>query len=446
MNPLPVLIAINILMPLAAVLIRCGSGRIAIDHVATFTFGYLFYWILPILVGVLGAFQHSSTMSVWYLLFHTVPQTALQWFLLVSLSCYWAYLFGAYLGARVRIVNLARLTDIDFDRRLLRPLLALSLIALAALGFALRDQLFAGYQQLGDPWTPDPGKSALAALASLSIVLLLLDCAAKHRVIRAARSLPALLVGPFLPPFVIASVMLLSMGMRLYVVSGILMLCVYRSVFLRRFSLVNLLAIFAAGLLAAGLVGLWRQGADGHELLAALAGEPLYVALPLLHFLAHYSLPLLRFPHALLSDFVNLAPTILMPSKLQLMLRPESAGYEMFSPGGGLNAFYSLMVNFGIVGTLGVLFVFGFGMSTLKASCGTPLARTVYVMTSGWLAFTFFRDPFYVSIVKCIVEFAVLIPLLITVALHLGTRMPSGPADLPGGHRAAAAGIDSGRA
>ena len=47
----------------------------------------------------------------------------------------------------------------------------------------------------------------------------------------------------------------------------------------------------------------------------------------------------------------------------------------------------------------------------------------IYIMIAGWLGFSFFRDPFYVSIVKCMVEFSVIVPTLIVVSLHLCTQL-----------------------
>ena len=426
---LAILVVLNVALPIAMVLVHCGVRRIQIDHVATFTLGYLFYWILPVAAGLAGAFADpgNPVMSAWYSLFYTVSNSTLELFLLLSLGCYFAFLCGTWLGSRTHSQPPLCPVAPGFDRRLLRPLLWLAVICLAALSFALRDQLFTGYGTGVDPWTPDPLRSALGALSTILMVLLLLDCTAKDRVDRSEGAFRRLLASRFLLLYLLASLLDVSMGARMYMVSGILMLCVYRSVFFRRFAAVNLLCLVGAGLLLVGFVGVWRTGRADYGIFENLASEPMFIALSLMHFLAGDRLPLLRYPVLLLSDFLNLVPTFLFPGKMDLFLQPEDVGFVMFSPGGGLNSFFSFMINFGVLGTIGVLFGLGFAMAVLKRKAGSLLLRVTYIMISGWLGFTFFRDPFYVSIVKCMVEFSIVVPFLIVLSLRLITRAMAGP-------------------
>ena len=425
---LDILVSLNVMLPIAAVLGHCGVKRIQIDHLATFTLGYLFYWILPVAAGLAGAFADPSRpgMSAWYSLFYTISNSTLEWFLLLSLVCYFAFFCGSYWGSRIHLQPSPRPGAPAFDRRLLKPLLWLSAICLAGLSFVLRDQLFAGYTTGADPWTPDPLRSALGALSTILMILLLLDCTAKDRGDRSRGAFRRLLISGFFLLYLLASVLDVSMGSRMYMVSGILMLCVFRSVFFSRFAAVNLLCLVGAGFLLAGLVGVWRMGRADYGLFENLAGEPMFTAMSLMHFLASDRLPLVRYPVLLLSEFLNLIPTFLFPGKMELFLRPEDVGYVAFSPGGGLNSFFSFMINFGVLGTIGVLFWLGFTMAVLKRKAGSPLLRVIYIMVSGWLGFTFFRDPFYVSITKCIVEFSTIVPFLIVLALNLITRAMAG--------------------
>ncbi len=430
---LQILVALNVMLPIAAVLGHCGVKRIQIDHLATFTFGYLFYWIMPVAAGLGGVFADPSHpgMPAWYSLFYTVPNSALEGFLLLSLVCYCVFLCGTWPGTRIHSRPSPRPGAPAFDRRLLKPLLWLSAICLAALSFALRGQLFTGYATGVDPWTPDPLRSALGALTTMLMILLLLDCTAKDQGERGNGAFRRLLVGRFLLLYLLASLLDVSMGARMYMVSGILMLCVYRSVFFRRFAAVNLLSLVSIGLLVAGFVGVWRMGKADYGIVENLASEPMFTAMSLMHFLASDRLPQLRYPVPLLSEFLNLVPTFLFPGKMDLFLQPEDVGYVTFSPGGGLNSFFSFMINFGVLGTIGALFGLGFTMAVLKRKAGSPLLRTIYIMISGWFGFTFFRDPFYVSIVKCIVEFSVVVPISIVVVLHLSGRLLFNPSIAP---------------
>ena len=430
---LHILVALNVMLPIAAVFGHCGVKRIQIDHLATFTLGYLFYWIMPVAAGLGGVFADPSHpgMSAWYSLFYSVSNSTLELFLVLSPLCYFAFLCGSYWGSRILSRRSPRPVALAFDRRLLIPLLWPSAICLAALSFALRGQLFTGYATGVDPWRPDPLRSALAALSTVLMILLLLDCTAKDRGDRSKGAFRRLMVSPFLMLYLLALLLEVSLGARMYIVSGILMLCVYRSVFFRRFAAVNLLCLAGIGLLLAGLVGVWRMGKAEYGIFENLAGEPMFTAMSLMHFLARDRLPLLRYPVLLLSEFLNLVPTFLFPGKMDLFLQPEDVGYVTFSPGGGLNSFFSFMINFGVLGTIGVLFGLGYGMAVLKRRAGSPLLRVIYVMIAGWLGFSFFRDPFYVSIVKCMVEFSVIVPISIVMILHLSGRLLFNPSMAP---------------
>jgi hypothetical protein len=79
------------------------------------------------------------------------------------------------------------------------------------------------------------------------------------------------------------------------------------------------------------------------------------------------------------------------------------------------------MINFGVLGSLVAVFVFGMFLSFLKARGNSVLWKTMYLMISGWLTFSFWRDGFATSIVKLITEFSILIPALIVISLHFLT-------------------------
>ena len=37
----------------------------------------------------------------------------------------------------------------------------------------------------------------------------------------------------------------------------------------------------------------------------------------------------------------------------------------------------------------------------------------MYIMCSGWMAFTFFRDPFHISLIKVILQDSILVPMAV---------------------------------
>jgi hypothetical protein len=62
---------------------------------------------------------------------------------------------------------------------------------------------------------------------------------------------------------------------------------------------------------------------------------------------------------------------------------------------------------------------FGALLGYLRARDGNLLHRVFWIMLTGWIGFTFFRDPFFISIVKSMFEFSFAVPLLIVIAIQM---------------------------
>ncbi len=102
-----------------------------------------------------------------------------------------------------------------------------------------------------------------------------------------------------------------------------------------------------------------------------------------------------------------------------MLLNPKDYGFPLFSPLGATNSFYSFMINFGVFGTIVFLFLMGWLLSLLRGRDRNLLSRVIYVMLSGWIGFTFFRDDFSISLVKSMLQFSILVPGLLVVSLQL---------------------------
>ena len=75
---------------------------------------------------------------------------------------------------------------------------------------------------------------------------------------------------------------------------------------------------------------------------------------------------------------------------------------DAYTPLGSLNSYVSFNLNFGLLGSALFLFLWPMLFRYLRSRSAATLPATMYVMCSGWLAFTFFRDPFSISLVKAI--------------------------------------------
>jgi hypothetical protein len=206
-------------------------------------------------------------------------------------------------------------------------------------------------------------------------------------------------------PFIAGCALLLSLGSRLTVVSFVLIFVGFRSCFVKRIPLKT--AIFGMLLVAfiSGTVGVLRSGRTLAGIATNLVLEPVLTSYSLLYFLHQDRMAWIHFPRYLLSDFVNLIPTSLFPGKADLIQFPD-----VYAPVGALHSFVSFNFNFGIVGTVVFMFLLPIALRWIRARSSIQLARVAYAMLSGFLAFTFFRDPFSISLVKYMLQFSLIVP------------------------------------
>jgi hypothetical protein len=205
------------------------------------------------------------------------------------------------------------------------------------------------------------------------------------------------------------------MGGRLYVVTAIFMILIYWTVYGKGLKLTStfLLAVLIVTPVAA--IGVSRLGVplNLQDAITNFALEPVFTSFSTIHFLANDTIELIRFPRLLISDFINIVPSAIMPNKGYYILSPSDLGYIEYAPVGARQLFFSLMLNFGLIGSLVFAFILGWLMAWLKTSRDSVYTRVIYVMVSANFMFTFFRDPFSVSIVKNIFQFSILIPLVL---------------------------------
>jgi hypothetical protein len=79
-----------------------------------------------------------------------------------------------------------------------------------------------------------------------------------------------------------------------------------------------------------------------------------------------------------------------------------------------------------------VLAAFGAFLERLRRRA-TAYAIVAYSMICGFLAFSLFRDPFHTSVVKSVVQFALLTPAVVIAVLHVLTVVGRAPAVARGG-------------
>lgn len=422
------LVLINIVVPAISIFKNCTSkNRVEVNHILLFSLAYIFYWILPIAIGLLRCFENKISMDIWYGIFDKVPPHILMLYLIFGLSCYIAFVAGSYGGERLSKKNILKFRGISFDRRDLNFLFLAGVVAASIFAYTLMDDFFMGYVKTGShKW-----KGSFTASTVFLLSLAFINSNRIHEKYNFSTDIWITILNRFFVAYAIFAVLLASLGGRMFIVSSILMLLVYRTVYFKGMKYNNffyiligiaVLSTITAFLRAGEVMNMsWFITEDARsDLFFVFFSDTLFTGFSLIHFLKEYAMPIINYPIFLLNQLVNLVPTIILPSKAQFFLNPADFGYKIYSPAAALHTFVPLMLNFGLIGTIIFLFLFSFFLSFIKMNKTQP-CRAMYVLISGWTSIAFFRD-FNVTSVKLILEFSILMPILIVVFLVFLSR------------------------
>jgi hypothetical protein len=431
MTPIMVtLLILNVLVPVAATY-RCCVSRagIEVNHVMTFSMAFVAYWVcpLPLLRSELLA-GRPEFMSLRTLA-GTVTPASFDIYMLVTLSCYLSFWAGASLGMR-RAGRGRRYRPALFRYETLRWFVLPAALAAAATAYSAKERLFRGYQ-VDVIGVNDMGPFASCTLALLGIAFVATFKRLEIRLANRERMgeptfLSCIGNGYFLVYLAFGCV-LVSTGARLYIVSTLIMVAAFYSVYIARLSMrrIALFALIVA--VTVSTIGEMRLGSGiaVDSLFVNMLSEPLYTSFSHIFFVSSYSVEILRAPILLLGDFINLVPSALLPAKADLLFTPDKFGFVVYSPFGALSSYFSFMVNFGAAGACAALFCFSYWLSCLRTRGRSLVSHVSYVMVTGFVATTFFRDPFSVSIVKAIVQFSLFFPFLIVLLATMLTTRPA---------------------
>ena len=414
-----------VLVPIIVIVLRLRRGQgVVIDHILVFSAAFLLYFSFPMALGASQIRIEDAALLVWYSFFReNLGPTVFTEFAAFSLGLYVAFVGAAVLGERGERAPRRLSLSPDALVPLWIPVVAVGVAYL----WKVHGSMFSGYSAY------DTFYAAAGTLSAVTLVLVafaLLHAAYSPVAMRASMTARMLRL---VAALFCAS--LLSLGGRLYAAATVVAVLVFVSCFRAPLPTKRAVLILGGTFVGAGAVGLLRlgHGVSPVEIAANLAAEPLFTSFSIIHFVGHYPMAVLHAPVFLAGDFLNLVPSALFPGKTAYLPNLSHAGYVVYAPVGALHMALSFLVNFGVVGTLVVIAALGFALSRLR-DVRTPLAAAIYSMLSGSLAFTFFRDPFSVSIVKNMVEFSVLVPAAIVAAGHVVSTVVNAAA-LGGHHR-----------
>ncbi|MBI5134678.1 hypothetical protein HZA86_00355 [Candidatus Uhrbacteria bacterium] len=418
--------AVALVVPVVTLLVLWYRRKgIEIDHIFLFSTGFIFYLVLSYTLAKSSFFSvyvGSPSYPVWKASYDLVTQETWAWYLASLVFLYCAFIAGSWLAVR-RSSSSVRVRN-PIDPVATNIFFAITMGFIAVFGYQLRDHFFWSYQK-------STQISVFSSFVAASILLISVTaCVVIYRY-HSGKSLRRSLLHPAVASYGVVAILLLSMGGRVIVVSSLLMIVIFYSVYVHRLRLSTSIAFFVFLVILSHIVILWRMGfaseilnpkqyynVRGLEI--ALFSENFNVSYSLMDFLAKYPIPLIRFPLILFSNFIGLMPSFIFPDKSAWILDVSSIGYTIGSPSGGFNAYVSLMVNFGIIGSSLFLFGLSYFLQRLRQYQST-IAIAMYVLLSGWLAAMFFRD-FGQTVIKQMFQFSVLMPLALLVLSRIITN------------------------
>jgi len=381
---------LNVFIGIAIYKNNFSKKYVIFDDILFFSGGFIYYWIIPYYYFFINKQEKIYSFIDITKYTNNLDEKNKILFLIFCYIIYFIYYFvSRFVKKRIRINSL------QFDKNSLFydiatiPFLCISLIYL----FTMRSQFMTGY-------TTDYDISKRGPLLTVSLLIFSIAII-KSRNIKFVKNWQMIL-------YWIIALFILTLGTRLYFVSSILtVLAIYYTYKKRLNKYLFYLFIFFL-VIVFSIIGIIRQGNNlsTNLILYIFLGEPLYTSYSLFSFLKLNELPWLNIPTGLIVDFINLIPTILLPKKIELMQTLYISKYNYVSPLGAKNIFVSLMENFGLLGSLVFIMLFAFFIAIINKKL-----KYSYYIVLGILCFSFFRDPFSISILKYLFQISLLAPI-----------------------------------
>ncbi|WP_262392586.1 glycosyltransferase [Sporolactobacillus inulinus] len=282
--------------------------------------------------------------------------------------------------------------------------------------FQFRGALFTGYNKID--WAQTGQKGNLVGTSLIFMNLILLKNLMKQKY-KKVLNLKHYFISIEMVFFLTVQVMILSLGTRIYFLISLIAIIMFASIFITKFKTkyVILGTLFLVILISC--VGLFRYGFNLSEVnflspVNNILQETMLNSFSLIATINFNHWGIIRFPIYLMQDTLN---GVLSHLPVHLPAHdPSKAGYPLYSPVGGTSLFYSLIINFGVIGS----FIFAFAVSCLLNYLrNTKILYTnaVYVCLSSTLIFTFFRDNFYISIIKVGIQDFVVFPAIVLLTI-----------------------------
>ena len=383
-----------ILMILYVLFFKVKNGRLIIDHVVLLFIGFSYYVYIPFYSFNNNIFQIDAQIDA----FRKTDASAISECFLIC-----AGFIVTVIISDLRSKNI-RLNPTKFGTpniKIMRLILILLIILTIPSVITMLPGIFSTYGTSN--WgLRGPLISFIVILITMSSIYL------------SNRRSPKLLNIFTITAFVYSFFNLLG-GNRGYFISFIISIVVVLSQLRNGIKYKNVIIIGLFGIILAGIVGSFRnQGYEfiitnfnliKHNVIYHFHVEGNNVAIPLFYYLANQTPELIEFPKSILSQLINMIPSVIFPSKFALIIKDPRAGNFLAAT----HFYVIMMVNFGIIGSFIFMYYFVHVMNVIKIKFRFV---GIYPALCAHIPFMFFRD-FELTIVKFMFEFTFLFAVII---------------------------------
>lgn len=350
-------------------------------HSLLFIIGFIYYLIIPLLIGISGYFSNMPAMDRWYADFHNIERLLLNYIYIV-LSYLVAFYIGGFSFRMLPKTKVLKIKNMNSSKSYFVSIVIL--LVVFYLGFIKRSILFTGYETYGD--------SILGALGTINSVstVLLIYLAINEQVSYIQYKILLFAV-------VISSLLLLGLGSRMYILIPILSLLIFKFYYAKNlYKIKKLLPLLLFAIFFLLLIGAWRIGMklDLQFIGYLFIAEPIFTWWSVASFLANNEIEIVAMPLNYITSFLNFLPSFLFDNKANLIIQINET-YYYSSPLGADSIFVNVQGNFGFFIGFFFMFIVGFYYSIIEImGKNNAFLRAYYIGICSILPFQFFRDNF----------------------------------------------------
>jgi len=136
------------------------------------------------------------------------------------------------------------------------------------------------------------------------------------------------------------------------------------------------------------------------------------------YFLISNGIDYFNYPIILFSKIPLIIPSFLMPNKSDYYISLSDIGVDYIAIQAAWHTFPTLMINFGIIGSVLLAFISPIVLQYLKQSAHL---KTSYITIVAYLAAPFFRD-FDNYAIKIVLQMSIIMPILYLIICHISAR------------------------